>query len=83
MGADGPERRKRRCERRWNLYSASSWPSPGNFFFNLNLEQNPAVLHPLPTPRPSSRLARTTDGYIQNAGQTTINTFSQAGWQTR
>lgn len=30
-----------------------------------------------------SHLARATDGYIQNAGQTTINTFSQAGWQTR
>jgi len=43
----------------------------------------PSSAHCRTTAAISSRLARATDGYIQNAGQTTINTFSQAGWQTR
>lgn len=31
----------------------------------------------------SLSLSHSVGGHIQNAGQTTINTFSQAGWQTR
>lgn len=85
------EDRRARCERRWNLYSASSWPFPGQFFFNLNLEQPPrppslsAFLPPPKLPPRSSRrpVSLALPPAIQNAGQTTINTFSQAGWQTR
>lgn len=65
------EDRRARCERRWNLYSASSWPSPGNFF-STSTSSNPRGLHLsafLPQTSTmvlsSSRLARATAGYTE------------------
>jgi len=59
------------------IYTPRRRGRPRAIFFSTSTSSNPRG----PT-NPSSRLARAT-GYTQNAGQTTINTFSQAGWQAR